>query len=45
MPFGNLIAGSLAQAYGVATAVAVGGTVCALFMTVIVIRYPEIRKI
>lgn len=45
MPFGNLIAGSLAQVFGVAVAVAAGGAVCALFMAVIVIRSPQIRKI
>ncbi|MDD5155729.1 MAG: MFS transporter [Candidatus Omnitrophica bacterium] len=45
MPFGNLFAGALAQAWGVSWAVAIGSIICGASFLVINIRYPEIRKI
>jgi len=45
MPFGNLIAGSLAQVAGVSFAVFTGGVVCLLFFTVISITYADLRKL
>jgi len=45
MPFGNLIAGSLAEAFGVSFAVLFGGVICTVFFTVISIAYPAVRKI
>ena len=45
MPFGNLIAGSIAQAWGVSLAVAMGGVICALFFTGTAIFYAPLRKI
>jgi MFS family permease len=45
MPFGNLIAGSLAQALGVSFTVMLGGIICAVFFSVINIAYPDIRNI
>jgi hypothetical protein len=44
MPFGNLIAGSLADALGVAGAVLLSGLACFLFFGAINIFYPEIRE-
>lgn len=45
MPFGNLIAGSLAQALGVSFAVLISGILCTLFFMIINLAYPDIRKI
>jgi MFS family permease len=45
MPFGNLIAGSIAQAWGVSLAVLIGGIFCAVFFIMINVFYPDIRKI
>lgn len=45
MPFGNLIAGSLSQAFGVSLVVLFNGALCAAFFTVINLLYPEIRNI
>jgi len=45
MPFGNLISGSLAQAFGVSFAVLVNGIICTVFLAVINIAYPKIRNI
>ncbi|MFA5310716.1 MAG: MFS transporter [Candidatus Omnitrophota bacterium] len=45
MPFGNLIAGSLAQAAGVSFALLFGGVTCAVFFTAINIIYPDIKDI
>jgi len=45
MPFGNLIAGSIAQAWGVSLAVAMGGAICALFFAGTAIFYTPLRKI
>jgi MFS family permease len=45
MPFGNLIAGSLAHILGVSLTVFIGGIICTAFFTVVNIIYPDIRKI
>ncbi len=45
MPFGNLIAGSLAQGLGVSFAVMLGGIICTVFFLVINIFFPKIREI
>lgn len=45
MPFGNLIAGSLAQAAGVSFALFFGGVTCVVFFTAINIIYPDIKDI
>ncbi len=45
MPFGNLIAGALAHAWGVSFTVMLSGIICAVFFIIINIMYPEIRKI
>jgi MFS family permease len=45
MPFGNLLAGSLAQAFGGAVAVMTGGVICTLLFVIINIMYPKIREI
>jgi len=45
MPFGNLIAGSLAQGLGVSFAVSAGGSICFMFFLAINILYPKIREI
>jgi MFS family permease len=45
MPFGNLIAGSLAQALNVSFAVMASGIICTAFFVIINIAYPQIRKI
>ncbi|MFH0855839.1 MAG: MFS transporter [Candidatus Omnitrophota bacterium] len=45
MPFGNLIAGSLAQGLGVSFAVTCGGVICAAFFVTVNILYPGIREI
>ncbi len=45
MPFGNLIAGSLAQTMGVSFAVMIGGVICTIFFMVVAIVYPAIAKI
>lgn len=45
MPFGNLIAGSLAQARGAAFVVTASGIVCASIFIIINIIYPDIRRI
>ena len=45
MPFGNLIAGSLAHAWGVSLTVLTGGIFCAVFFIMINVFYPDIRKI
>jgi MFS family permease len=44
MPFGNLIAGALAQALSVSFAVMSGGIICTAFFVVINIAYPQIRQ-
>ncbi len=45
MPFGNLLAGALSQAYGAPFTVLVSGIICSLFFLIINIRYPQIRNI
>jgi predicted MFS family arabinose efflux permease len=45
MPFGNLIAGSLAQTIGVAFTVMTGGIICTVFFLAINIFYPRIREL
>ena len=45
MPFGNLIAGSLAHTMGVSFAVLSGGIICTVFFAFISIAYPAVRKI
>lgn len=45
MPFGNLIAGSLAHLWGVSQAVSICGIICTLFFIAINTLYPDIRNI
>jgi len=45
MPFGNLIAGYLAQEFGVSFAVMASGVVCGIFFILINIFYPQIKDI
>jgi len=45
MPFGNLLAGSLAHIWGVSITVLISGIICATFFIIINILYPEIRNI
>lgn len=45
MPFGNLLAGTLSQFWGVSLTVALSGLICAVSFLVINILYPEIRSI
>jgi MFS family permease len=45
MPFGNLLAGSLAQVMGVSFAVMSGGIICAVFFLAVNVLYPKIRAI
>jgi MFS family permease len=45
MPFGNLLAGGLAQVWGVSVTVAVSGVVCAVSFLTINLLYPQIREI
>ena len=45
MPFGNLIAGSLSQVWGVSLTVMISGIICTAFFVAINIFYPDIGKI
>jgi predicted MFS family arabinose efflux permease len=45
MPFGNLLAGILAQGFGVSVAVMSGGIICTLFFVIVNFLYPKIREI
>jgi MFS family permease len=45
MPFGNLIAGSLASIFGVSFTILISGFICAAFFVTINIAYPDIRGI
>lgn len=45
MPFGNLIAGSLAHTAGVSSAVLIGGILCLVFFVLISILYPPLREL
>jgi len=44
-PFGNLIAGTLAQILGVSSALMLSGVACAVFFMIINTAYPKIRQI
>ena len=44
LPFGNLIAGSLAEALGISFTIMLSGIICGLFFAIINIIYPEIRN-
>lgn len=44
MPFGNLLAGSLAYIWGVKQTVMLSGIICAAFFIIINILYPDIRN-
>ena len=45
LPFGNLIAGSLAEALGISFTIMLSGIICGLFFAIINIIYPEIRNV
>jgi len=45
MPFGNLLAGSLAHIWGVSITVLISGIICTAFFIIINILYPQIRNI
>lgn len=45
MPFGNLLAGVLSQAWGASLTVLLGGVACVVFFAAMNLFYPEIRKI
>lgn len=45
MPFGNLLAGTLAHIWGVSLTVLLGGITCTVFFITINILYPQIRNI
>lgn len=45
MPFGNLLAGSLAQGLGVSFSVMLGGLICLVFFISINIFFPKVREI
>ena len=45
LPFGNLIAGALAQSFGVSAAIMAGGICCTIFFCIINIFFPGIRKL
>jgi len=45
MPFGNLFAGIFSQLWGASLTVMFSGIICVLFFAVVVMRFPEIRKI
>jgi MFS family permease len=45
MPFGNLLAGSLAHIWGVSITVLISGIICTVFFIIINILYPQIRDI
>ncbi len=45
MPFGNLLAGSLAHIWGVSITVFISGIICTVFFIIINIVCPDIRKI
>ena len=42
-PFGNLISGALAEAFGAPFSLMTGGIICAVFFAIINLRYPQIR--
>jgi len=45
MPFGNLVAGSLASLLGVASAVSISAIICGSFFVIINIAYPDLRNL
>jgi hypothetical protein len=45
MPFGNLIAGALAQVAGVSLTVMAGGIICTIFFLIINLFYPELYSL
>ena len=45
MPFGNLLAGILAQSFGVSVAVLTGGIICTVFFALIMFLYPRVSEI
>jgi len=45
MPFGNLLAGTLAHIWGVSLTVLIGGITCTVFLIIINLLYPQIRNI
>jgi len=45
MPFGNLIAGTLASALGVSFTILISGIICTAFFVIINIVYPDIKNI
>jgi hypothetical protein len=45
MPFGNLLAGSVAHSWGVPLTVMLSGVICTVFFIAITIFYPEIKNI
>jgi hypothetical protein len=45
MPFGNLIAGSLAHIWGVSVTVELSGVICGMFFAAVNIIYPQLRRV
>jgi len=45
MPFGNLLAGGLSQAWGVSFTIMISGVICAASFIIINTLYPELRNI
>ncbi|MDD5432984.1 MAG: MFS transporter [Candidatus Omnitrophica bacterium] len=45
MPFGNLIAGFLAHAFGVSFAIMISGVICGVFFIALNLTYPQIREL
>jgi MFS family permease len=45
LPFGNLIAGGIAEALGVSFAVSISGAFCAIFFIIVNTVYPDLKKI
>jgi MFS family permease len=45
IPFGNLIAGAIAERFGAPLALAGGGTVTLLILVAVAIAYPELRRV
>ncbi len=45
MPFGNLLAGVMSQAWGVSLAVTLSGIICLAFFLAVSVRFPQIRRV
>jgi MFS family permease len=45
LPFGYLIAGSMAHAFGVSAAVLCGGAACLIFFSAVNLAYPQLRRV